>query len=225
MARGDQIYVMRPLMGLSGVYEHHGIDCGDGTVIHYAKLDVAQVSRTSWGKFAAGNPVYVKNPPTSYITDVVMQRAESRLGERQYSLLSNNCEHFATWCKTGRNESAQLASFGLDVSQIQSSAIGSLMTEALQEGDAVKAKRLVDQALGNVAIARTQIQSQYDQAQKEGNTWKRVAQLALQRGREDLARAALTRKVEIDRRLPDLTSQLEQLADMQRSLDQNKQRA
>jgi Lecithin retinol acyltransferase len=224
MARGDQIYVMRPLMGLSGVYEHHGIDCGDDTVIHYAKSEIAQVSRTSWSKFAAGNPVYVKHQPTSYITDVVIQRAESRLGERQYSLLSNNCEHFATWCKTGRNESQQLASFGLDVSQVKSSAIGSLMTEALQKGDAVQAKRLVDHALENVAIARSQIQSQYDAVQKEANTWKRVAQLALQKGREDLARAALFRKVEISHRLSDLHSQLEQLAEMQQSLDQNKQR-
>ena len=37
MARGDQIYVMRPLINMDGVYEHHGIDCGDGTVIHYYK--------------------------------------------------------------------------------------------------------------------------------------------------------------------------------------------
>ncbi|ASC72369.1 hypothetical protein XM38_033260 [Halomicronema hongdechloris C2206] len=29
MVRGDQIYVMRQLAGLPGVYEHHGIDCDD----------------------------------------------------------------------------------------------------------------------------------------------------------------------------------------------------
>ncbi len=30
MARGDQVYVYREFFSLDGVYEHHGIDCGDG---------------------------------------------------------------------------------------------------------------------------------------------------------------------------------------------------
>jgi len=29
------------------------------------------------------------------------QRAESKIGHRAYSLLWNNCEHFASWCGTG----------------------------------------------------------------------------------------------------------------------------
>ncbi|TRU83670.1 MAG: NC domain-containing protein, partial [Microcystis novacekii Mn_MB_F_20050700_S1D] len=37
MARGDQIYAYRELLNLQGVYAHHGIDCGDGSVIHYRK--------------------------------------------------------------------------------------------------------------------------------------------------------------------------------------------
>ena len=32
----------------------------------------------------------------------------SRLGEQNYNLLFNNCEHFATWCKTGRHRSVQV---------------------------------------------------------------------------------------------------------------------
>lgn len=35
--RGDQIYAHRELLNLQGIYEHHGIDCGDGSVIHYRK--------------------------------------------------------------------------------------------------------------------------------------------------------------------------------------------
>ena len=31
----------------------------------------------------------------------VIDRARSRLGEREYDLTSNNCEHFAKWCTTG----------------------------------------------------------------------------------------------------------------------------
>ena len=37
-----------------------------------------------------------------------VERARSRLGENQYRLFSNNCEHFAIWCKTGINQSWQI---------------------------------------------------------------------------------------------------------------------
>lgn len=36
-----------------------------------------------------------------------VMRARSKLGERGYNLLLNNCEHFALWCKTGIAQSAQ----------------------------------------------------------------------------------------------------------------------
>jgi hypothetical protein len=38
----------------------------------------------------------------------VIQRAESRLGEVEYGIFENNCEHFATWCVTGEANSAQV---------------------------------------------------------------------------------------------------------------------
>ena len=41
---------------------------------------------------------------------VPLRRAMSRLGEQNYNLLFNNCEHFATWCKTGRHRSEQVDS-------------------------------------------------------------------------------------------------------------------
>ena len=41
---------------------------------------------------------------------VTLRRAMSRLGEQNYNLLFNNCEHFATWCKTGRHRSEQVDS-------------------------------------------------------------------------------------------------------------------
>lgn len=221
MARGDQIYVMRPFVGLNGVYEHHGIDCGDGTVIHYQKTDVATIRRTSMATFAAGNPVFLKRQPVSYIPDLVLERAESRLGEQRYNLLTNNCEHFANWCKTGGNESEQLAGFGLDVSQFTPEAANQLIAEAAQGGDIVKAKALMDRAHRNIAIAQTQLQSQYEQADQEMHTWHRVAQLALKQGKEAIARAALERKVKFRRKAADLQNQLEQLTQIELSLNRN----
>lgn len=35
-------------------------------------------------------------------------RARERIGETEYNLFTNNCEHFAIWCKTGLSESAQI---------------------------------------------------------------------------------------------------------------------
>lgn len=41
-------------------------------------------------------------------TDETIRRAGSRIGEENYNLITNNCEHFAMWCKTGVSESSQV---------------------------------------------------------------------------------------------------------------------
>ena len=43
-----------------------------------------------------------------YTPEETVQRAKSRLGETNYKILTNNCEHFVIWCKTGVNESMQV---------------------------------------------------------------------------------------------------------------------
>jgi hypothetical protein len=43
-----------------------------------------------------------------YSPNETIERAESRLGENAYDLLTNNCEYFALWCKTGVAESHQV---------------------------------------------------------------------------------------------------------------------
>ena len=42
MARGDHIYVYRYFPGFQ--YTHHGIDCGDGTVIHYSEEIIERIA-------------------------------------------------------------------------------------------------------------------------------------------------------------------------------------
>ncbi len=37
-----------------------------------------------------------------------VERAKGLLGENKYSLIFNNCEHFAVWCKTGVHKSYQV---------------------------------------------------------------------------------------------------------------------
>lgn len=103
MARGDHIYIH------CGAYTHHGIDYGDDTVIHYTgEMLQGVISRTSIDSFASGNKVFVRQYHIYDSSDLVIQRAESRLNEDKYDLIFNNCEHFATWCKTGKHESEQV---------------------------------------------------------------------------------------------------------------------
>jgi Lecithin retinol acyltransferase len=219
MARGDQIYVMRPLAGLDSLYQHHGIDCGDGTVIHYYKPGEAEISRTSYETFAQGKPVYTKQYTTSYVPDVVIERAESRLGERQYNLLTNNCEHFATWCKIGQSDCVQLA--GLDVDLLKQ--FNQRFVEDAAQGNPVAAMEQFNLAQGNLATAATEIQTQLAQAQTEMNTWQRAAQLALKQGKESLARAALERRYPFKRKVEDLQQQMAELVELQQTIERDRQ--
>lgn len=43
-----------------------------------------------------------------YSPEETIARARSRIGEKEYNLITNNCEHFAIWCKTGVEESDQV---------------------------------------------------------------------------------------------------------------------
>jgi Lecithin retinol acyltransferase len=223
MARGDQVYTFREIMGVP--YEHHGIDFGDGTIVHYSKIGEAEIARTSREAFAQGGAVYVKQPSTSFIADVVLDRAQSRLGERQYDLFFNNCEHFADWCKTGLGTSNQLDSFGLRFSQMKLPEVGELAHRAAERASESESPErtllLFQEALSNVAIATKTLLPQYNQATHDTLTWHRVAQHALSKNREDLARAALYKKVAAQKIAIDIKAQLKQLSDLQLMLEQN----
>ena len=106
MALGDHIYVH------CTKFIHHGIDCGDGTVIHYDGAKIAQVLLST---FNSGKQHFIKQYGKCDPSDVVLQRAMSRLNEEKYDLLFNNCEHFATWCKTGQHASEQVKNAGATV--------------------------------------------------------------------------------------------------------------
>lgn len=105
MAAGDHLYVRRGRR-----YTHHGIDGGDGTVIHYVgpRSIVRRVGRTSLEEFAAGSPVRIRRHAQRLSPEEAIRNAESRLESTGYHLTRNNCEHFATWCCTGRAVSRQV---------------------------------------------------------------------------------------------------------------------
>jgi hypothetical protein len=116
MARGDHIFMSTDL------YTHHGIDLGDGTVVHWTASDPgsnhllgligskvqAEIRRTPLAGFSQCQPMWVRQYSECDAVEAVVARALSRIGNRGYHLADNNCEHFACWCKTGRHHSEQV---------------------------------------------------------------------------------------------------------------------
>lgn len=213
MALGDQLYVWREFANLNGVYQHHGIDVGNGNIIHYRKPSEV-IECTSFQTFTRGNPVYIRQYPQGFcfIDEVVVDRAKSRLGERKYNLLYNNCEHFATWCKTGISESQQIKDFIPAIDKLDTYNLLEPLKNAFRGVESKNANTLINQALNDIRTAWDQIQPQYRKAMEEVETWNRVAWEALKQNREDLAKEALKRKSTYQKKANELQSQLEKLA-------------
>jgi hypothetical protein len=222
MAQGDQIYVLRPYLQIQGLYEHHGIDCGDGTVIHYRKTNET-ISRTPFLTFSHGLKVYIREYITSFcfVPEIVIQRAKSRLGEQQYNLLFNNCEHFATWCKTGISHSKQIRDFLPIITQFEMSKLNEPIQKSLQTTDPNNAQKLVQEALAQIKVVWDDLQPQYQQQIQEMQDWEKVANQALKNNREDLAREAIKRKLQAKQQAKKLESELQQLATMTENLIKN----
>jgi hypothetical protein len=94
-------------------YTHHGVYAGRDRVIHYSGLSgcwqCGPVEEVSLLRFAGGREVrIVQDSDSPYRPQEIVRRARSRLGENDYRLLTNNCEHFCNWCRSGVSHSAQV---------------------------------------------------------------------------------------------------------------------
>ena len=237
MAKGDHLYVNRAL----GSFTHHGIDCGDGTVIHYKNGD--SIIRSTREFFSGGQPIQVRYYAQSDPPDLVLKRAFSRIGERDYHLIFNNCEHFATWCKTGQHQSNQvnqamaasvvggvlggmalnpllaapaLAAAGLyGFSQYQQQLL-----QAQRASDPLQAQEYLRQALGELAQVKGALEPQLDRVLREAYKWHCTAQLAIKRQQEDLAKAALLKKYPLKQEALKLQAQLDEVNALESQLQQ-----
>ena len=127
MAAADHLRVPRQ----HGLFLHHGIDLGDGSVAHY--LEGREILRSPLAEFSRGQEVSVVSHDQASPAGVTLRRAMSRIGEQNYNLLFNNCEHFANWCKTGRHRSGQVEDW-LHTGSLGALALGQLMPAALLTG-------------------------------------------------------------------------------------------
>ncbi len=139
MAAADHLQVPRQ----HGLFNHHGIDLGDGSVAHY--LEGREILRSPLTEFSRGELISVVpyEPGTASPVGVTLRRAMGRLGEQRYNMLFNNCEHFAHWCKTGRHRSTQVESW-LHTGSLGALAIGQFVPAALIAG----VRLLLRQGLG-----------------------------------------------------------------------------
>ncbi len=90
---GDIHVAQRPF------YQHFGIEFPDGTICEYS---AGVVRLVPFGDFARESATRVL-PSAATIAERAesVRRAASRIDERAYNLLTNNCEHFVNWCTAG----------------------------------------------------------------------------------------------------------------------------
>jgi hypothetical protein len=114
LRKGDHVYIVCKLP-LGAWFQHHGIYLGDLRVMHYFTRfpdfrdgEVKITSLTQFQKFAGRknrlNRVVYRgaDDPARIIA-----RAYRRIGEKEYHLTRNNCEHFAAQCATGKSTCRQ----------------------------------------------------------------------------------------------------------------------
>lgn len=94
-------------------YTHHGIASGPNSVIHYrgksGVYEDGRIAETSLYDFSDGATIYTEeHPDRRHNRRESVERARERIGETEYNLVFNNCEHFVSWCIDGEHSSAQV---------------------------------------------------------------------------------------------------------------------
>lgn len=112
---GDIIFVDR------GLYRHYGIYIGNKTTVHFSGGTGSEISaskacirKTPLREFSAGCKVQIETEhgnPLSRRRTVMRALNAVGSGKGKYSLVFNNCEHFANWCRYGERKSAQVDNF------------------------------------------------------------------------------------------------------------------
>lgn len=117
MAKGEHIFIKSRHRGIP--FQHHGIDMGDGTVVHLAPESGTRVAlvdhtgrfcvrREPIESFSGGRPIHVVKHSQPRDADDVIAVATGHIGRCGYHLIDNNCEHFASLCAGGSADSRQV---------------------------------------------------------------------------------------------------------------------
>lgn len=131
---GDHLCVRR--MGLA--YAHHGVYLGEGRVAHYSDAQGlalkgrCRVLETSLEEFVLEGTLRRVFHPVRSPREETVRRARRMLDSEGYSLLFNNCEHFATYCATGRRRSHQIRRVAAGVAGVALGVAGLVVRGAVR---------------------------------------------------------------------------------------------
>lgn len=125
---GDIVFTDR------GLYKHYGIYVGHDSVIHFAgpkgheiEASQADIIETSVEDFLRGDLLEIQDDDgrEPLPKREIIRRAKSKLYscKGDYSLLFNNCEHFANWCRYDEHTSSQVEA-GVKAAKVMLIAIG-----------------------------------------------------------------------------------------------------
>ena len=109
MYKGQHLYIKKA----SGSYTHHALGIGNNRVIQYSGLadnfiSEGLIEEVTLDEFAKGSKILIRpHINRKFGVDESIIRAGIRLGEDQYHILYNNCEHLVEWCISGKHRSSQ----------------------------------------------------------------------------------------------------------------------
>jgi hypothetical protein len=107
--KGQHLFIHKA----GGSYTHHALGLGNGRVIHYSGLandltTVGVIEEVDIDEFSQGKEIQIKpHDERRFSIEDAILRATIRLGESQYHILHNNCEHLVEWCISGEHRSGQ----------------------------------------------------------------------------------------------------------------------
>jgi hypothetical protein len=86
-------------------YTHHGLYIGNNKVIHYtgksgniSDASTGRIKTDTLANFAKGKGYFIQEHQNAkYRGEKAVNRAKSRLGEKNYDLFNNNCEQLINW--------------------------------------------------------------------------------------------------------------------------------
>jgi hypothetical protein len=87
-------------------YQHHGIYIGNSQVIHFTSNSTVEI--VSLSEFTEDNGYTEYKFHSKFSRNEIVERAISRLGDDNYSVIFNNCEHFCNWCIHDERSSRQV---------------------------------------------------------------------------------------------------------------------
>ena len=125
---GDHLKVSR--LGFS----HHGVYVGGGVVIANTRDGVAEYSLDD---FAQGSKICVISEKKNFSRQDIVLRARQRIGEKNYNVITNNCEHFVLWCTQGHSKSVQ----------VKNATLATVSVAACSVALAVKHRAYIEQGL------------------------------------------------------------------------------